>query len=79
MHTLSYVMCRSSRFDLLTILASCYWWPLDVNINPKMAINSRNMTPEDLKFVERRITYETVNVPIGRKELAHPEDKAIYD
>ena len=43
-----------------------------------MGVNSRNIDPDKLRQVTRRINYEELTLPVHSKDAAHPEDKAAY-
>jgi hypothetical protein len=43
-----------------------------------MGVNTNNMDPEVLKFVDRRIEFSGLQIPVRSKEIAHSEDRASY-
>lgn len=43
-----------------------------------MGVNTNNMDPELLKYVDRRVEYSVLTWPLRTKGTAHPEDKATY-
>lgn len=43
-----------------------------------MGLNTNNMDPEVLEYVDRRFDYSIKKRPLRSKETAHPEDRAIY-
>lgn len=58
-----------------------YWWPFEKPTDGgkyEMGINTSNMNPELLRFVDRKYEYSWVKAPIGSKEAAHPDDLAKY-
>jgi hypothetical protein len=65
-------------------LTSCrmYWWPLEPPPTDggeyKMGINTSNMNPEVLKFVDRKYEYSWVKQPLRSKDTAHQDDLAEY-
>lgn len=60
----------------------CYWWPLRPPPTDggeyKMGLNTTNMDPEVLKYVDRRFEYSVLKSPVRSKDTAHPEDRATY-
>jgi hypothetical protein len=61
----------------------CYWWP--TNRPPptdggehQMGLNTNNINPELLKFVDRKFEFSQMNVPLKSKDMAHPDDTAKY-
>lgn len=45
----------------------------------RVAINTRMINPDELKWIDREIVYDALLGQIGPKEEAHPEDPAKYD
>lgn len=43
-----------------------------------MGVNTNNMDPEVLKYVDRKFSYSYVKVPMKAKDATHPEDLATY-
>jgi hypothetical protein len=43
-----------------------------------MGVNTNNMDPEVLRYVDRKIEYSALKMPVRAKETAHPEDRAGY-
>ena len=61
----------------------CYWWPLSEANNEDgsaadFGLNTRNMDPMDLLFVDRKIERSWILAPINNSANAHAEDKAGY-
>ncbi|KIW46981.1 uncharacterized protein PV06_02598 [Exophiala oligosperma] len=60
----------------------CYWWPLGPRPTDgeeyMMGVNTNNMDPEVLKYVDRKFSYSYVKVPMKAKDATHPEDLATY-
>ncbi|KAF2222385.1 Mss4-like protein [Elsinoe ampelina] len=59
----------------------CYWWPLEPPTDGskyQMGLNTNNMNPELLKYVDRTWEYAQLRMALGSKELAHSEDLAEY-
>lgn len=60
----------------------CYWWPLRPapadGGHYQMGVNTNNMDPEVLKFVDRKFEYAVLKSPLRSKDTAHPEDQANY-
>ncbi len=44
-----------------------------------MGLNTNNMDPEVLRYVDRRFDYSITKTPLRSKDAAHPEDRASYD
>lgn len=64
------------------MLCRCYWWPLKPppadGGEYQMGVNTNNMDPEVLKYVDRKFDYSILKVPLRSKDTAHPEDQATY-
>lgn len=64
------------------MLCRCYWWPLQSPSADggeyQMGVNTNNMDPELLKYVEKRYDYAVLKIPVRSKDSAHPEDHANY-
>lgn len=43
-----------------------------------MGVNTNNMDPELLKYVDRRFDYAILKIPLRSKDTAHSEDHATY-
>lgn len=43
-----------------------------------MGLNTNNVDPELLRFVDRKFEYSYVLSPLRSKDAAHPEDRAKY-
>ncbi len=43
-----------------------------------MGLNTTNMDPEVLKYVDRRFEYSVLKTPVRSKDTAHPDDRATY-
>ncbi len=43
-----------------------------------MGVNTNNMNPEVMKYVDRRIEYSVLKAPVRSKDTAHPDDRATY-
>ncbi|KAJ5198296.1 uncharacterized protein N7498_007413 [Penicillium cinerascens] len=61
----------------------CYWWPIrppstDERKKNIMGINTNNVNPELLRFVDRKFGYSLLISPLRSKDTAHPEDLAKY-
>jgi len=62
----------------------CYWWPLqpppptDDGGEYQMGVNTNNMDPEVLRYVDRRFEYSVLKSPLRSKDAAHAEDRATY-
>ena len=74
---------RVSTSDLLrchlTEPYSCCWWPLDEKDGTAdCGINSRNMPPERLFYVDRKIERSWIKAPIDNPSKAHRDDQAQY-
>lgn len=61
----------------------CYWWPLQPPSTDgeeyKMGVNTNNMDPEVLKYVDRWFERAILKRPLRSKDAAHPEDQATYE
>jgi hypothetical protein len=59
-----------------------YWWPLQPPPTDggeyKMGLNTSNVNPEVLRFVDRKYGYSWVKQPLQSKETAHQDDLAEY-
>ncbi|KAL6245008.1 hypothetical protein RBB50_007783 [Rhinocladiella similis] len=61
----------------------CYWFPLKPPAAAdggeyQMGVNTNNIDPEVLKYVDRKIDYSNVHLALQSKDTAHPEDRATY-
>ncbi|KAJ5454832.1 uncharacterized protein N7458_005788 [Penicillium daleae] len=60
----------------------CYWWPIRPPPTDegeyKMGLNTNNVNPELLKFVDRKFEYSMLTIPLRSKDTAHPDDPAKY-
>ena len=56
----------------------CYWWPLTDEGRNKMGLNTNNIKPELLRFVDRKFDYSILKVPLKEKRRAHVDDQAEY-
>lgn len=43
-----------------------------------MGLNTNNINPELLKFVDRKYEYSMLRIPLRSKDVAHPDDLAKY-
>jgi hypothetical protein len=43
-----------------------------------MGLNTNNMDPEVLKYVNRKIDYSVLKSPLRSQDTAHPEDRGTY-
>ena len=43
-----------------------------------MGLNTNNMNPELLRFVDRKYEYSQLVSPLRCKDMAHPDDAAKY-
>jgi len=43
-----------------------------------MGLNTNNINPELLKFVDRKYEYSQMTQPLRSKDAAHPDDLAKY-
>jgi hypothetical protein len=43
-----------------------------------MGLNTNNIDPELLKFVDRKFDYSQMKAPLKSKDTAHPDDAAKY-
>ena len=43
-----------------------------------MGVNTNNMNPELLRFVDRKVGYSDLMTPLKSKDTAHPDDPAKY-
>jgi hypothetical protein len=43
-----------------------------------MGLNTNNVNPELLKFVDRKFEFSQMMVPLKSKDTAHPDDTAKY-
>lgn len=43
-----------------------------------MGLNTNNVNPELLRFVDRKFEYSYLKVPLRSKDTAHPDDLAEY-
>lgn len=57
-----------------------YWWKIAANEDGshEIGVNTRNVDPEEMKYVERRIQFDAVDMALKDKTTRHPEDKAEY-
>ncbi|KAJ5619107.1 hypothetical protein N7510_003091 [Penicillium lagena] len=59
-----------------------YWWPLQPPPTDggeyKMGLNTSNVNPEVLRFVDRKYEYSWVKQPLRSKDTAHQDDLAEY-
>lgn len=59
-----------------------YWWPIEPPPTDggeyKMGLNTSNVNPDLLRFVDRKYEYSWVKQPLHSKEAAHPDDLAQY-
>lgn len=71
-------LCMNSSLTLYR----CYWWPLQSSEkhgeDREMGLNTNNMDPDLLKYVDRKIDYAVLKVPVRAKDAAHAEDHATY-
>jgi hypothetical protein len=69
-----------SKTDVL--YGRCYWWPIRPpptdEAEYKMGLNTNNVNPELLKFVDRKFEYSMLTIPLRSKDTAHPDDPAKY-
>lgn len=67
---------------LIAILGRCYWWPIrspaSDDEKQEMGVNTNNIEPELLRFVDRKYEYSQITVPLRSREAAHPDDQARY-
>ncbi|KAL3428249.1 glutathione-dependent formaldehyde-activating gfa [Phlyctema vagabunda] len=63
----------------------CYWWPIRPPPPPsadgeeyQMGLNTNNVDPELLRFVDRKLEYSVLKSPLRSKDMAHPDDPAQY-
>lgn len=43
-----------------------------------MGLNTNNINPELLRFVDRKFEYSVLMSPLRSKDTAHPDDQARY-
>ncbi len=55
----------------------CFWYPERGSMD-EIGVNSRNMDPEDLKYITRKIDFDVVGTPLRDQATAHPQDRARY-
>ncbi|OQV09032.1 hypothetical protein CLAIMM_13214 [Cladophialophora immunda] len=55
----------------------CFWYPRRGSMD-EIGVNSRNMDPEDLRYVTRKISFDVVGAPLRDQATAHPQDRARY-
>ena len=72
----------SVRFELDVEYNRCYWWPTrrprTDQGKHEMGLNTSNINPEALKFVDRKYEYSQMLAPLRSKDTAHPDDLAEY-
>ncbi|TVY44178.1 hypothetical protein LSUB1_G003139 [Lachnellula subtilissima] len=60
----------------------CYWWPIRPPSTDEgeyeMGLNTNNVNPELLRFVDRKFEYSVLISPLRSKDTAHPDDPAKY-
>ncbi|KAK4973330.1 hypothetical protein LTR66_011176 [Elasticomyces elasticus] len=60
----------------------CYWWPIRPPPTDegeyKIGLNTNNVNPELLRFVDRKFEYSLLMSPLRSKDTAHPDDPAKY-
>ena len=44
----------------------------------EIGVNSRNMDPEDLRYITRKISFDIGGMPLRDQATAHPQDRARY-
>jgi hypothetical protein len=81
------VACKSSHFCSIrsktdVVYGRCYWWPIGPPPTDegeyKMGLNTNNVNPELLRFVDRKFEYSVLMSPLRSKDTAHPDDPAKY-
>lgn len=81
------VACKSrnscsirSKTDV--VYGRCYWWPIRPPSTDggeyEMGLNTNNINPELLKFVDRKFEYSVLKSPLRSKDTAHSDDPAKY-
>ena len=69
------------------LVSRCYWWPVKEPADGKeyedggkfeMGLNTNNINPELLRFVDRKFEYSVLQSPLKKKDAAHPDDPAKY-
>ena len=73
----------SFQRDRKLMTRRCYWFPLKPPAAAdggeyQMGVNTNNIDPEVLKYVDRKIDYSNVHLALQSKDTAHPEDRATY-
>ncbi|GAB7337457.1 hypothetical protein MBLNU457_g2795t1 [Dothideomycetes sp. NU457] len=60
----------------------CYWWPhrrpATDEGKHQMGLNTSNVNPDVLRFVDRKYEYSQMLAPLRSKDTAHPDDLAKY-
>jgi hypothetical protein len=64
----------------------CYWWPLrpppkdgeEGEGEYQMGLNTNNVNPEQLRFVDRKFEYSMLRTPLKETGEKHRDDLADY-
>jgi hypothetical protein len=80
-------VCKSSNFYFIrsktdVVHGRCYWWPIRPPSTDEeeyeMGLNTNNINPELLRFVDRKFDYSQMLIPLRSKDIAHSDDLAKY-
>ncbi|KAL9078858.1 MAG: hypothetical protein Q9157_002228 [Trypethelium eluteriae] len=80
----AYYKVNEVKFDMKegAKLSRCYWWPFEEKKPDGGAadfgVNTRNMDPMELLYVNRKIDKAWLFQPIKDKTTAHEQDQAKY-
>ena len=70
----------SNRWLMLN--GRCYWLPVGPPPTEggeyEMGLNTNNVNPELLRFVDRKFEYSVSMSPLRSKDMAHPDESAKY-
>jgi hypothetical protein len=68
---------RDLEFHFCSVCGCVTHWT-SIQESSQMGVNTRMMDPDDVKTVNRRISYGNLSAPLRSKETAHSDDKAQY-